>query len=341
MKASDPRTLPRWGLALTTLGLGCSQWGGLYRDVSLGACVETLATAWEAGIRYVDTAPYYGYTRSERRVGTLLDDAARAGAVLSTKVGRLLVPDQEMGMAAGGAMVGEWSRPLPFRPVYDYSHDGILRSFDASQQRLGRVRIDILYVHDIGRLTHGERHHHHWTALTTGGGFRALGELRAQGRIGAVGLGVNECEAVADAIEAFDIDIAMLAGRYTLLEQTGLDQLDHCRRHQVGIVAAGVFNSGILAGNDRFNYGDAPPAMVERVRRLQAACDAFDVPLPAAALQFPLHHPAVVSCVVGARSAAQIGGNVAALETPVPSAFWDALKRDGLLDAGAPTDTGS
>ena len=336
MKASNPRTLPRRGLALTTLGLGCSQWGGLYRDVSLGACAETLSTAWEAGIRYVDTAPYYGYTRSERRVGTLLDDTARAGVVLSTKVGRLLVPDPGMS-----AEVGEWSHPLPFRPVYDYSHDGILRSFDASQQRLGRLRIDILYVHDIGRLTHGERHDHHWAALTAGGGFRALGELRAEGRVGAVGLGVNECEAVADAIEAFDIDVAMLAGRYTLLEQTGLDLLERCRRHQVGIVAAGVFNSGILAGNNKFNYGDAPPAIVDRVRRLQATCDAFDVPLPAAALQFPLHHPAVVSCVVGARSAAQIGGNVAALETPVPPAFWDALKRDGLLDAGAPTDTGS
>lgn len=304
--------------------------GGLYRSASLADCQDTADAAWDAGVRYFDTAPYYGYTRSERRVGAILD--GRRAFVLSTKAGRLMVPD-----AAVGADEDGWVSPLPFRPVYDYSYDGILRSFDASQQRLGLIHIDILYVHDIGRLTHGDRHEHHWSQLTDSGGFKALGALRQGGQVGAVGLGVNEWQAVADAMQAFDLDVTMLAGRYTLLDQTSLPVLDACKRHGNAVVAAGVFNSGILAGTGKFNYRDAPAEIVQRVTSLQACCDAHGVPLPAAALQFPLAHPAVVSCVVGARSASQFRTNAGWLEQDIPAAFWRDLKARGLLDASAPT----
>lgn len=332
MIPSTRRSLPRSGLEVTILGLGCAQMGGLYRDMPLGACQELLKAAWDAGIRYVDTAPYYGYTRSERRVGTLLDGLARESFVLSTKVGRLMLPE-----ASPRGETGEWFDPLPFRPRYDYSYDGIMRSFEASQQRLGMIAIDVLYVHDIGRLTHGAAHAHYWEQLTAGGGFRALGELRADGRVRAVGLGVNEWEVVSATMDVFDPDITMLAGRYTLLEQTSLGLLDRCRAAGHAIVAAGVFNSGILAGTSKFNYAEAPEAVVTRVRQLQQVCAEHGVPLSAAALQFPLHHPAVVSCVVGARSAAQLAGNLEAFAQPIPPAFWSALKTRGLLEPDVPT----
>ena len=332
MDVGDRRSLPRCAVSPTALGLGCAQMGGLFGAMPLHDCEETVQAAWEAGIRYFDTAPYYGYSRSERRLGAILDGLPRDEYVLSSKAGRLMVPD-----AAVGADEDGWVRPLPFRPTYDYSHDGILRSFEASQQRLGVLRIDILYVHDIGQVTHGDRHEHYWTQLTTGGGFRALGELRGSGQVGAVGLGVNEVQVVADAMQAFDLDVTMLAGRYTLLEQASTDFLDTCRRNGNAIVAAGVFNSGVLVGNNKFNYADAPADIVARVQALQQACDAFDVPLPAAALQFPRAHPAIVSCVVGAQSAAQMRTNIAWFRHPIPDAFWASLKQQGLIDPAAPT----
>ena len=331
MKATDRRTLRRRDIGLTVLGLGCAQMGGMYRSVPLRACQDLVSAAWDAGVRYFDTAPYYGYSRSERRLGVILDEHDRDGFVVSTKAGRVLVPD-----ATVPDQEGEWVRPLPFRPVYDYTHDGILRSFDASRQRLGTTHVDILYIHDIGRMTHGDRHDHYWGELTRGGGFRALATLRDEGQIGAVGLGVNEWQVAADAMAEFDVDVTMLAGRYTLLEQTSLDFLDASHRCGHAIVAAGVFNSGILVGNNKFNYGDAPADVVAKVRELQTACDAFDVPLPAAALQFPLAHPAVVSCVVGARSAEQFATNVGWLETTIPDAFWQHLKERRLLHDLAP-----
>lgn len=332
MDIGDRRMLPRRAVAPTRLGLGCAQMGGLFRPTSLRDCEETVQAAWEAGVRYFDTAPYYGYSRSERRLGAILDGFPRDEYVLSSKAGRLMVPD-----AAVGADEDGWVQPLPFRSTYDYSHDGILRSFEASQQRLGLLRIDILYVHDIGRLTHADRHAHHWAQLTTGGGFRALDELRRSGQVGAVGLGVNEWEVVADAMQAFDLDVTMLAGRYTLLEQASAGFLESCRRNGNAVVAAGVFNSGVLVGNNKFNYDDAPPDIMARVQALQQACDAFDVPLPAAALQFPLAHPAIVACVVGARSAAQLRTNIGWFRHPIPAAFWASLKQQGLLDPAAPT----
>ena len=305
--------------------------GGLYAPTSFAEAQDTTDAAWAHGIRYFDTAPYYGYTRSERRLGALLCDRERDGYVISTKAGRLMVPDESVSDEENG-----WVHPLPFRPAYDYGYDAILRSFEDSQQRLGILKIDILYIHDIGRYTHGDRHEHYWRQLTAGGGFRALLELRDSGRVTAIGLGVNEAEVVHDAMGEADLDVVMLAGRYTLLEQMSLPLLEKCARAGTGIVVAGPFNSGILAGNNKFDYEDAPPDIVRRVQALQAVCDAFDVPLPAAALRFPMAHPAVVSCVTGARTAEQLHTNVAWFERSIPDELWAALRKAGLLDEAAP-----
>jgi len=331
MKASKRRSLPRKDLSLTVLGLGSAPMGGLYQPTTYAEAQGATEIAWSQGIRYFDTAPYYGYTRAERRLGALLCDRERDSYVISTKAGRLMMPDDSIGGEENG-----WVRPLPFRPVYDYTYDGILKSFEASQQRLGVIKIDILYIHDIGRYTHGDRHEHYWNQLTAGGGFRALLELRSSGRVTAIGLGVNEAEVVHDAMQEVDLDVVMLAGRYTLLEQKSLPLLDECVRSGTGIVIAGPFNSGILVGNNKFNYEDAPPDVMERVQALKAVCDEFDVPLPAAALHFPMAHPAVVSCVTGARNAQQLQTNVAWFESPVPTELWMGLRKLGLLDEAAP-----
>ena len=320
------------GMRLTCVGLGCAQLGGLYRPVDDAEATAIVAAAWDAGIRYFDTAPYYGFTLSEHRLGAALRHRPRGDYVVSTKVGRLMRPDPAVMPGDGG-----WSAPLPFRPVFDYTYDGIRRSHDDSLQRLGLDRVDILYVHDIGRVTHGARHEHYWQQLTQGGGFRALTQLRDEGSVRAIGLGVNEWEIVADALEACDLDCALLAGRYTLLEQAALvPLLDRCAQRGVGIVIGGPFNSGILAGAGKFNYEDAPAAVVARVDAIAAVCRAFGVPLQAAALQFPLAHPAVVSCIPGAQSAGQLTQNAAWFTQPVPSALWDALKEQGLIDRRAP-----
>jgi len=335
--AREIRTLPHSGVELTALGLGCSQLGGLYRPISFAESAALVDAAWAAGLRYFDTAPYYGYTLSERRVGQVLSARPREAFSLSTKVGRLMRPDERVQPGDDG-----WAEPLPFRPVFDYSYSGIMRSYEDSQQRLGMVRLDILYVHDIGRMTHGDRHAHHWAELTEGGGFRALEQLRESGAVRAIGLGVNEWEVVVDAMNETHLDVVLLAGRYTLLEQTALEPLlDVCARGKTRIVAGGVFNSGVLAGNGKFNYADAPTEVVEKVRRLSDLCARFDVPLPAAALQFPFAHPAVASCVIGARSVAQLEQDLAWLEQSIPAQFWQSLRDEGLVAEHAPIPEGT
>jgi D-threo-aldose 1-dehydrogenase len=332
MKATRSRKLPRVNLAVTAIGLGCSQMGGLYRATSAEDVAGVFACAWDAGVRYFDTSPFYGYTRSEHRLGAWLAERPRDSFVVSSKVGRLMRPDASV--APGD---DNWAIPYPFRPHYDYSYGGVMRSFEDSLQRMGLARIDLLYVHDIGRATHGEMHEHYWQQLTSGGGFRALEELRQSGQIAAIGLGVNEWEVVQDSMQEIDLDVTMLAGRYTLLEQACLTPfLERCIERRNAIVIAGVFNSGILAGNSKFDYSDAPADVVERVRALQSVCAEFSVPLPAAALQFPMAHPAVVSCVVGTRTAAQLAQNLAWFERLIPDGLWLALRERGLLDPAAP-----
>ena len=331
MNVADRRKLPNAPVELTVMGLGCAQMGNLYRKTSYEEAAGAFKAAWEAGIRYYDTAPFYGYTRSERRLGTMLTDLPRADYVLSTKVGRVMQPDETVGAEEDG-----YVEPLPFRPVFDYTHDGIMRSFEASRQRLGILKPDILYIHDIGGMTHGEKHQHYWRQLTDGGGFRALGKLREEGLTKAIGLGVNEWEIIADAMKVFDIDVAMLAGRYTLLEQQSLAFMDDCARRGVGIVIAGPFNSGLLAGNRKFNYTDAPAEILARVDVLNAVCEEEGVTLQAAALQFPLAHPAAMTIVSGARTAGQIRSNVDWSAEEIPASFWSRLKERGLIADGAP-----
>ena len=331
MKVGDQSTHARSTVAATAMGLGCAQMGSLYRVTSYAESAGAFQAAWDVGIRYFDTAPFYGFSRSELRLGTMLTDRPRASYTLSTKVGRVMMPDPTIG-----AMEDGYAEPLPFRPVFDYTHDGILRSFEASQRRLGILSPDILYVHDIGRVTHGERHEHYWSQLTEGGGFRALAGLREQGAIKAFGLGVNEVEIIEEAIKVADLDICMLAGRYTLLEQMSLPLMDACAARGIGIVIAGAFNSGILAGSNKFNYGDPPADIVARVEALRSACEAEGVTLQAAALQFPLAHPAALTVVSGARNGEQIKANIAWFEEPIPAGFWTRLKERGLIADSAP-----
>jgi D-threo-aldose 1-dehydrogenase len=346
-RIAQTRRLGRSKVDVTALGLGCAGLGGLYRDVNEADARATIDAAWDAGIRFFDTAPYYGYTKSEHYVGAALRERARDAFVLSTKAGRLLVPARAPDARAPR---DGWAHPLPFEPVYDYSYDGIMRSFEDSLQRLGLARIDVLLVHDIGAFTHGEQHPHYWRQLADGG-FRALDELRAAGAVRAVGLGVNEAAVVADAMREFEIDCALLAGRYTLLEQQTLDTLlPECARRSVSLIVGGAFNSGILArgvrhlgagaahgsGALKFNYGDAPTEVIDRVARIEGVCDAHEVALPSAALQFPYAHPAVASVLTGASSASEIRENVASFTRPIAPAFWQALRDAALLHPHAP-----
>jgi D-threo-aldose 1-dehydrogenase len=331
MKAGDKRASARGNVVVTAMGLGGAQMGNLYRVTSRKESAGAFRAAWEAGIRYFDTAPFYGFTRAERRLGAVLTDLPRDSYTVSTKVGRVMTPDPSVGPEEEG-----YVEPLPFRPVFDYTYDGVMRSFEASQQRLGILAPDILYVHDIGRFTHGDRHAHYRNQLTEGGGFRALTRLREDGATRAIGLGVNEFEIIEDTIKVADVDICMLAGRYTLLEQRSLALMNGCAQRGIGIVVAGPFNSGILAGSTKFNYAEAPAEIVARVDALRAACSSEGVTLQAAALQFPLAHPAVLTVVSGAHNAEQISANVAWLEEPIPPSFWTRLKERGLIADDAP-----
>ncbi|MEE8631330.1 MULTISPECIES: aldo/keto reductase [Methylobacterium] len=342
MKVSDERPLKRAGLALTALGLGTAPLGGLYAPVPLADARATLDAALASGIRHVDTAPMYGLGRAEHLVGERLREADPAGFVVSTKVGRLMgierpgrpLPPE----AARNAFDSGWHNGLSFREIFDYSYDAILRSYDDSRQRTGLSKLDLLFVHDIGRVTHGEAHAHHWNALTRGGGFRALAELRSAGLIAGFGLGVNETGAIAEAMEEADLDVCLLAGRYTLLDASAAQALlPKALARDVALVMGGVLNSGILAaagpGRRTYDYVDAPPAILAKAEALEAECRAFGVPLPAAALQFPLRHPATANVVVGARSAAELRQAVAWFEQPIPDGLWRSLEDKGLIAA--------
>jgi D-threo-aldose 1-dehydrogenase len=323
-------------------GFGAAGLGNLYRALDDGTARATLDAAWDAGVRYVDTAPFYGFGLSERRVGDALRGRPRGDFVLSTKVGRVLRP---CGDILGGVRHGFVS-PMPFEAVFDYSYDGVMRSFEDSLQRLGLDRVDILYMHDIGSFAHGADNARLFP-VAMDGGFRAMAELRAAGVVGAIGLGVNEVAVCAASFAHADFDLFMLAGRYTLLEQAPLDGFfEACLARGVGIVAAGVFNSGILATGAGgasvpwYDYQPAPPAIVERVRRIEAVCATHGVPLPAVALQFVGAHPAVLTSVIGVSDPARVARTSQLATLPLPSALWADLRAQGLIDAVAPVPAG-
>jgi D-threo-aldose 1-dehydrogenase len=323
---------------VSEIGFGAAPLGNLYSRIGDAEALLTCRAALDAGITYFDTAPYYGFGLSERRLGDAL--RGRGSCQVSTKVGRLLKPDASISTNAPRQ---GFVSSMPFTAAFDYSYEGILASWQASIQRLGLAGIDVLYVHDIGALTHGAGAAHCFAQLTTGGGFRALEELRSSGAIKAYGLGVNEIDICLQALAHTDLDGILLAGRYTLLEQTALETLlPECRQRQVSVVIGGPYNSGILATGTRhggplhYNYAAAPPAIVDRVRRLESCCDEFAIPLAAAALQFPLAHPCVASVIPGLDSPGQIARTRVLYDTAIPAEFWTALKSSGLLRADAP-----
>lgn len=338
MNAIATRTIGQTGLHVSEIGFGAAALGNLYHPLSDKDAMATLATALDAGIGLVDTAPYYGFGLSERRVGDGV--RGRDKVVLSTKVGRLLTPDPTI---RNDAERHGFRSPLPFTPTYDYSHDGILRSWEASLHRLGVARIDLLLVHDIGRLTHGDAHAERFAQLTRGGGFRALERLKAEGVIAGYGIGVNEVEACLDCLEVAPLDAILLAGRYTLLEQGALDRLlPECSRQGTSVIIGGAFNSGILASGTHgdtvpyYNYAPASPEIIARVRRIEQICDRYAVPLAAAALRFPLAHPCVASVIPGLDTPDRVRSVLALYQHDIPAGLWADLREQGLLHPDAP-----
>ena len=333
------RVLGATPVQIPELGFGGAALGNLYRQVCDEVAAETLNTAWEQGIRFFDTAPYYGFGLSEARLGDYLRGVERNDFVLSTKVGRLLTPVDNID---GNALRHGFRSPMPFEPIYDYSYDGVMRSFETSLQRLRLQHLDLLLLHDIGAVTHGSRHSAVF-AEAMDGGQRALVELRSSGLVRAIGVGVNESEVCIQAMEHGDFDCFLLAGRYTLLEQGALDSLlPKCVAHGVSVIVGGPYNSGILAtGVDGvepvyYNYAPAPEAIIERVRRIQRLCQEFDVPLAAAALQFPLAHPAVAAVIPGLASSTDVRQALALHRHPIADAFWQALRDAELVHPQAP-----
>ncbi len=327
----EKRSVGQTGLTIDVLGLGCAPLGGNFVDLSYTQAEELISAAKSAGIGYFDTAPWYGFGRSERVVGDVLRGS---DYILSDKVGRLLVPGAVENPGDFGMV-----DPLPFHVVYDYSYDGVMRAFEDNLQRLGLERIDILLAHDIGAFTHGDENERHFRALAEGG-YRAMDELRRAGQIKAIGLGVNENQVCLDALGIGDWDVFLLAGRYTLLEQTALDALfPACRAAGTTIICGGPFNSGILVGRDMWNYAKAPEDVVNKARNLGAVADAFDISLAAAALQFPLGDKIVTSVIPGPRDKAELEQIIEWFNTPLPSEFWRELKAKGLIDEAAVVPT--
>lgn len=325
------RTLLNKALTLPTLGFGGAALGGLYHQVSTDDAKAVIQSALEAGVNYLDTAPYYGFGRSERVLGDVLRDS-QSPFILSTKVGRLLKPTPNLDPSTLG-----WPQGLSFTPIFDYSYDAIMRSYEDSLQRLGLPLIDILYMHDIGSMTHGAEHQHHFK-IAMESGYKALDELRRNGHIKAFGIGVNEWEACKAVLDYGDWDVFLLAGRYTLLEQEACDTLlPNCLARKTSIVIGGPFNSGLLVGGDMWNYAKAPSEILAKRNALQAVCQQFQISLPAAALQFPLAHPAVVSVIPGVRHTHELTEILAWSQLSIPTAFWDTLKEQGLLSTTAPT----
>jgi D-threo-aldose 1-dehydrogenase len=306
---------------LPRLGMGTAALGNLYRAIEDAQAEEAVAAALAGGIRYFDTAPHYGFGLAEERLGRVL--GARADVLVSTKVGRLLEPVEQPARARHGFVDAR-----PYEPVFDYSADAVLRSLDGSLARLRRDRVDILFAHDIGQLTHGDRHEERLRQFLDQG-YPAMRRLRDEGAVDAIGIGVNEVAICLDLIDRVELDLILLAGRYTLLDRSAERLLNSCAIRGVKVVIGGPYNSGILArpiaDDARFDYAPASGAVLRRARSLQATCDRFGVPLPAAALQFPLRHPAVASVIPGMASAAEVADTLARLAAPVSDALWTAV----------------
>lgn len=335
---TGPQPIPRAdlapGLAVSRLGLGCAEIGNLHRAIDEVAARATLDAAAAAGMNFFDTAPGYGSGLSELRTGAFVRDHAAAAPILSTKVGRYLVAGANSGRREF------FAAPLPFEGRFDYSYDGVMRSFDQSLLRLGVDKVDILFVHDLDTPNHGAELARHYRAMMDGG-LRALAELRDGGAVRLIGVAVNEPAIGARMLAEAAFDVALLASRYTLLDQSALDDfLPVCAARGVRVVAGGVFNSGILATGARqgarYDYVAADAMISARVAALEAVCGRHGVALPAAAIQFVLAHPLVASVLVGTSRPERIAGYAAAFTEAVPAGFWTELRAAGLIDDRAP-----
>jgi D-threo-aldose 1-dehydrogenase len=337
--ASVSNTLDRIGQA-GAWGFGGAAIGNLYRPVSEADAFETVRAAFEAGVRYFDTAPHYGFGLSEKRLGAALAaiDPQQA-AIVSTKVGRRLAPRPHADLTQPRQ---GFVSPEPFESEFDYTYDAVMYSYEDSLRKLQRDRIDILYAHDLGARTHGDAHAQRFAEFMNGG-YRAMRELRDRGAVGAIGLGVNEWQICEEALAHGDYDVMLLAGRYTLLEQSALETfLPLCARRGVSIVLGGPYNSGILARGVKgqtdlvYDYAPAPSHIVAQVAAIEAVCDEHNVTLPAAALQFPLAHPQVISVIPGMNSPAEVALAKEYLTVPIPAAFWHELRERKLIRPDAP-----
>ncbi len=352
MRHTDKARIGSTDVEVTIMGVGTNPLGGLHEDIPAAEAVATIERCWDVGIRYFDTAPVYGYGKAEVAVGRGLAAKPRDEYVLETKIGRLLLSsgpkDREdvMVLWQGEQLYRETS---DVRPYFDFSYDGVMRSIEASQARMGVERFDILHIHDPDL----------YPDEALDGAFKALDKLRSEGIIGAIGCGMNQWEVLADFAKRASFDCFLLAGRYSLLDQTALDVLlPRCQEQGISIIAGGVYNSGILAHPDpgsigevsnapsafsawkdnvTFNYIPAERAVIERAARLKAVCDRHEVPLMAAAIQFPLHHPAVASVLIGPRCPQHVDGNVAMMNYEIPADLWAEMKREHLLPEHAVT----
>jgi D-threo-aldose 1-dehydrogenase len=304
----------------------------MYKEIGEATAGETIAAAWDAGIRYFDTAPLYGSGISEHRFGHSLREYPRDDFVLSTKVGRRLYPD-----VTKGGETGPFVKGLPFRVEYDYTADGVRRQLEDSLQRLGMARIDIVYIHDIAEDTHGPRWREVFDDAMKGAAV-ALAQLRDEGVIQAWGLGVNRIEACLRALDQEEPDVFLIAGRYSLLNTPALDELSpRCIQRGIHVVVGGPYNSGIIAGGSTYEYGQASPDQVAARDHLQTIADQFKIDLRAAALQFCAAHPAVSSVIPGTSQPKRVIENVELMKQSIPAEFWQRLKDDALIPRTAPT----
>lgn len=335
MLPSARRKFGRVDLEVSSFAFGTAPVGNIFREIDEETSDAMFRSSWEAGVRFYDTAPMYGHGLSELRTGQSLRWKNRADFVLSSKVGRLLRPAPRDTID-----FAPWVNAAPFRMEFDYSYDGTMRSFEDSLQRMALESIDILFIHDIDVFTRGKDQPEVF-AQAMDGCYRALDSLRAQKVVKAIGVGVNEWEVCHEALKQRDFDCFLLAGRYTLLEQEALDAfLPLCEARGAAVVVGGGFNSGILATGAKpgakYNYAPAPAPIMDKVAKIEAVCAEFGVPLPAAALQFVVAHPAIPAFCAGTRTVEQLSQNLAWFSHPIPGEFWAALKARGLLREDAP-----
>lgn len=336
MQPTDRNPLARTGLDVTRFAFGTAPVGNIFREIGEETSAAMFDRAWDAGVRYFDTAPMYGHGLSELRTGHALRWRNRDDYVLSSKVGRRLHPAPR-----GSIDFAPWVNAAPFRMEFDYSYDGTMRGFEDSLQRLALERIDILFIHDIDVYTRGDEQPEVFRQAMDGC-YKALERLRDEKVVSAIGVGVNEWQVCHEALKQRDFDCFLLAGRYTLLEQEALDEfLPLCEQRGASVVVGGGFNSGILATGAKpgakYNYAPAPAEILQRVARIETVCAEYGVALAAAALQFVVAHPAVASFCAGTRTVAQLDQNLDWMRQPIPPAFWASLKQQGLLREDAPT----